>query len=129
MRALTLIQPWLELIVSHGKRTENRTYGTPYRGLLALHASARSDKPMIRAMQSEGWSFPALPIGAVVAVAELVDVHSADDSACRCDAWAETGPRIHHWVLDVVQALPDPIRCPGARRLWTPPTHVLQELT
>lgn len=126
MRALTLVQPWLHLITDHGKRCENRVYGTPYRGLLALHASVRVDKQLSQVARENGWPIPmTLPTGAVVAVAELVDVHQADDPVCRCDAWAETGPRVHHWVLTNIRALPEPITCPGARRLWTP-TDIVQ---
>lgn len=122
MKALTITQPWLYLITDHGKDVENRTYGTPHRGPLALHAGARTNPSMARAARDAGWSIPAkLPTGAVLAVCDLVDVHPADSRKCRCSQWAEQGPRVHHWVLADVRVLRKPVPCNGARRLWTLP--------
>jgi|GEM_PF-2199389 len=131
MRALTLTQPWLWCITDLDKRVENRRYGSDYRGLLALHASATPDRPMLRRLRAEGWEIPrsGLAVGAIVALVDLVDVHPADSARCRCDAWAAYGPRIHHWVLDDVEPLPVPVACPGARRLWTPSDDITERIT
>ena len=37
--ALSLRQPWAEIVLSHGKRIENRRWCTGYRGRVLLHAS------------------------------------------------------------------------------------------
>jgi len=37
MKALTISQPYASLIVSGKKWVENRTWGTSYRGMLAIH--------------------------------------------------------------------------------------------
>lgn len=130
MRALTLTQPWPWCITDLGKRIENRRYGTDYRGLLAIHASLTPDRAMVRKMRAEGWDVPPgdLVTGAIVATADLVDVHRCDSIRCRCDAWAEYGPRVHHWVLADVEPLPVPVACPGARRLWTPDTSIIERI-
>lgn len=39
MKALTLTQPWATLIVLKEKRIETRSWGTRYRGPLAIHAA------------------------------------------------------------------------------------------
>jgi hypothetical protein len=39
MKCLSVRQPWAWLIIHGGKDVENRTWSTPYRGLLAIHAS------------------------------------------------------------------------------------------
>jgi activating signal cointegrator 1 len=38
MRALTILQPWADLIMSGAKRVENRTWPTKYRGRMYVHA-------------------------------------------------------------------------------------------
>lgn len=61
-----------------------------------------------------------LPVGAVVAVARLVDCHPDDGP---CTPWSAEGQ--WHWVLDDVQPLPVPVPCRGALSLWTVPADVL----
>ena len=39
MKALTLTQPWASLVAIGAKRIETRSWSTPYRGLLAIHAA------------------------------------------------------------------------------------------
>ena len=39
MKALTLIQPWATLVAIGAKRIETRSWGTSYRGPLAIHAA------------------------------------------------------------------------------------------
>lgn len=41
MKALTLFQPWAVLVGIGAKRIETRSWGTKYRGRLAIHVSAR----------------------------------------------------------------------------------------
>jgi len=44
MYALSIKQPWANLIISGIKPVENRTWSTPYRGPLLIHASKAWDK-------------------------------------------------------------------------------------
>jgi hypothetical protein len=39
MKALTLTQPWATLVVLRAKHIETRSWRTPYRGVLAIHAA------------------------------------------------------------------------------------------
>jgi hypothetical protein len=39
MKMLTLTQPWATLVGSGAKRVETRSWGTPYRGPIAIHAA------------------------------------------------------------------------------------------
>ena len=39
MKALSIRQPWTHMILHHGKRIENRTWSTSFRGEFFLHAS------------------------------------------------------------------------------------------
>lgn len=61
---------------------------------------------------------------AVVAVASLTDCHVADGDCCGI--WGERG--VHHWTLDHVQALPEPVPATGRLGLWTPPPGVLDAI-
>ena len=44
MKTLTLLQPWAMLVALEAKRIETRSWGTWYRGPLAIHADKRMPK-------------------------------------------------------------------------------------
>jgi hypothetical protein len=69
MKALSLKQPWAELVVNGRKTIETRTWNTPYRGKFLVHASLEPDW---KAMEYFGYK--ELPTGCIVGEAELVDV-------------------------------------------------------
>lgn len=127
VRALTLRQPWAWAIAEAGKRVENRTRRTHYRGALLIHAGLAIDwnasLPPAAATDLDGGHI-FLPRGAVVAVAELTDCH--EDTGC-CRPWGEPGT--WHWCLENVRALPKPVRCRGFQGLWRPPAEVIEEVT
>ncbi len=63
MRALTILQPWAEMIARGVKRVENRTWRTKYRGEIAIHAG----KGMTGLDSEDLWAWPerygiALPL-------------------------------------------------------------------
>lgn len=73
MKALTIHQPYAELIASGAKVIENRTWPTHHRGHLAIHAG-----------KSRDWLAPMsdpnrFVYGAVVAIARLVDCVRLED--------------------------------------------------
>jgi hypothetical protein len=90
MKALTLWQPWASLIAVGAKTIETRGWSTSYRGPLAIHASKRCEVGAVGEYDVEkdnprgtppaylmrgpmDWPY-RLPLGAVVATCELVDV-------------------------------------------------------
>lgn len=102
MKALTLTQPWATLIACGAKRIETRSWGTDYRGPLAIHAakglgpvggkSGLADQCAVPAFESAltewfhrfgamrsaeraGW---VMPLGAIVATATLASVRRID---------------------------------------------------
>lgn len=85
MKALTLWQPWASLVVLKAKRFETRSWGTSYRGPLAIHAGASTAgrdffeelPPELRAILPT--RFEALPFGAVLGEAELEGVFQIGD--------------------------------------------------
>ena len=69
MKALSLKQPYAELILQGKKKIELRKWNTSFRGEFLIHASKNPDK---EAMQRFG--FKELPCGFIVGKANLVDV-------------------------------------------------------
>lgn len=155
MKALTLRQPWATLVAVGAKRIETRSWSTNYRGPLAIHAAATRIRsgdirhnrfpPEIRKALLPyacdrvarewpgdlGKGVPAdpwyLPLGAVVAIVELVDVVRIKDSAAlaaglilspRERAFGDYTPGRFAWLLGAGYGLDDPIPARGALSLW-----------
>jgi hypothetical protein len=141
MRALTLCQPHAHFVAWCGKRAENRSWHTAYRGPLAVHAGL-SRSWLVYDEDDEG-SAPPLPDGtpyprlgdmawgAVVAVAELVDCRQPSEvndlflpdpvRAALRSHWAEGS---YCFILAGVRPLPRPVPCRGAMGLWRLPPDV-----
>lgn len=124
MKALTVCQPYAELISRGEKRIENRRWSTDYKGPLAIHAG-----------QSRAWlrTYSPLPegmvFGAVVAVVRLV----ACVRLSLVEPWLDftnqgreqygwivgdnhaEGPWL--WIIEDARRV-QPIPCSGQRRLW-----------
>jgi hypothetical protein len=139
MKALSLWQPWATLVAILGKRNETRGWATTYRGPLAIHAAAKFPPaarqlvgtfPFDEVLRRAGCpTWRELPLGAVVAIAELVDVVRIDGQT-RVPGGNEfmfgdyrRGRYI--WRLGDVRKLPAPVPATGALGLWswTPPAE------
>lgn len=122
MRALSIRQPWVSLIMSGKKTIEVRTWSTDYRGILAVHAAARSEHP--RALELADVDGAR---GAYVGVVQLVDVrpwepedflNSGSVDGMGSFAWVLRRPRLFN------------VSIPGAGRLglFVPPLEVWKPL-
>lgn len=92
MKALSVRQPWLYAILALGKRIENRTWYTDYRGPLLLHASRTFDWRGREVLIRDGYHLPPaqeMPRGAIIGVAMLRGVQRFDPF--HPEPWAE-GP-------------------------------------
>lgn len=138
--ALSLWQPWASLIALGEKRIETRSWGTPYRGPLLIHATKKSPKdayelcyeyPFAEALARRGIAWPgALPRGAIVAVADLVTCIRLDDDLTVRDTllvpfareyerhFGDYAIGRHAWVLGRVRPVDPPIPTGGGRGLW-----------
>ena len=151
MRAITVQQPWASAIATGAKTVENRSWWTSYRGPLAIHAGTRwSDRGGESPLIADWWGeqqWPGadqachplphrelFPTGAIIAVAELVDVHP--DAGC-CPPWGEAtylphgkkrDVRVHHWVLEDIHQLAVPVDSIGRLGLWPVADDVVREL-
>jgi len=69
--ALSLIQPWAELIVQGRKTIELRKWNTKFRGIFYVHASMKTDKNKCRELKINP---ETLINGAILGKCELIDV-------------------------------------------------------
>jgi len=156
MKALSLWQPWASAIAMGAKRIETRSWSTTYRGPLLIHAAQRWDnktgridvcyheeiwKDVFPAYESSSekeriwwWMGRTLPVGTLLAVADLVDCKPTDyltstDSTLFRSVWnlrhwereqqlGDYSPGRCGWVLANVHALPEPIPYKGSQGLF-----------
>ncbi|MBR9679596.1 MAG: ASCH domain-containing protein [Candidatus Altiarchaeota archaeon] len=117
MKALSLKQPWAELIVSGKKTIETRTWNTKFRGKFLVHASKTLDR---LACQRFGFDTHELEQGAIIGQAELVDTKEymtqqdyLDDSEKHLAAhWEFKRPKFGFVLVDVTRL--KPIKYKGA---------------
>jgi hypothetical protein len=69
MKALSLKQPYAELILQGRKKIELRKWNTNFRGEFLIHSSLIPDKTAMRK-----FGFNDLPLGSIIGKANLVDV-------------------------------------------------------
>ena len=69
MKALSLKQPWAELVLQGKKKIEIRKWNTKFRGKFFIHSSKVPDSDAM-----EKFGFSDLPCGFILGEAELVDV-------------------------------------------------------
>jgi hypothetical protein len=139
VKALTICQPYAELIARGDKRIENRTWPTMYRGPLLIHAG-KSREWIDFGYDGNGRQIDdeyLIPIdemhfGFVVATAKLsncVKVEAIHDG--KYDdiyPWAKTHEHANGpwcFVLDEVKRLPKPIQYRGAQGLFEIPDDLV----
>lgn len=128
MRVLTVRQPWAHLIIHGDKDVENRARNVAgtYRGPVAVHAALRwdteafSDPLVERALARygvtrENATASELPSGAIIGVADLVDVREPDDVTVQVD----------ERVWEPVSRDPSPWAWPNRKHLVFANPHVL----
>lgn len=149
LRCLSYWQPWASLHVAGFKLHETRGYPTKVRGAVALHAS----KTLVRQVEPQldllctlafgaDWREPGvLPLGCVVAVADLTGCYRADHLAegrppllpaiRECD-WLSGNYADGRWGwrMDRVRALREPLPLKGKQGWfqWRPPADLAARL-
>lgn len=149
MKGMSLWQPWATLVAIGAKSIETRSWSTPYRGWLAIHATKTDPAeardfartPLVQRTLSERGFMQDLPRGAIVAVANLhrvgrisrrqngVYVAGLDLSLSEEEvAFGDYADGRFGWSLTNVRALPEPIPCRGAQSLWDVPADVVARI-
>jgi hypothetical protein len=143
-----MTQPWATLVAIGENSIETRSWGTRYRGPLAIHAAKgfpRDARELVRlspfrqALARHGYpDAAALPLGAVIAVAALDDVMRFDRkslSEVRSRArrgelppheadFGDFSPGRYGWILKEVRPLSEPIPARGMLGLWELPREL-----
>ena len=127
MKAITICQPYAELILAGEKLVENRTWKPEYTGPLLIHAGKSRDWLCTYGPLPEHMDF-----GAIVGVCNLeICLHEYAISNMKLtDPWFYLRGHRHAegpwcWVLKDVRRFPTPINRSGAQKLWDVPQHVV----
>jgi len=130
MKAISLIQPWASLIAAGAKEIETRSWGTAYRGDLAIHASKGYRKGGKKGFAEllEEWPFNTVlppgydyPRGYIVATCKLIDcikITGYDLPGLVEQHFGDYMPGRYAWYLDEVMVLDEPIPAKGSLGLW-----------
>jgi hypothetical protein len=146
MKAISLWEPWAGAIPAGLKHIETRSWATNYRGRIAIHA-AKTRKgltiihpfknDMMLCFKSKGITdLNGLPLGAVVATADLIDcieipedvlglivlngevvkkeISFIDDEIL----FGDYTPGRYAWILENIKPLETPIPAKGYQGLW-----------
>jgi hypothetical protein len=126
MKAMSIKQPWVHVILHKGKDIENRTWQRNFRGWLAIHASG---KPQVGSVFPRGLKVPdlqTLDYSAICGVARVVDI--VTKSRSKWFDRPDDGSVNYGWVLENVIPFEIPIPCKGALGLWNVPPAVLSAI-
>lgn len=121
MKAISLWQPWASAIALGHKRIETRHWTTKWRGEIAIHASQRfgtAERAFASVERSLGRIPERIPLGAIVAIARIVDVRTTEDLIAEGmgpieKLYGNYEPGRFGWVLEDIRALAEPIGCKG----------------
>jgi hypothetical protein len=135
MRFLTLTQPWATLMAIGAKRIETRSWSTPYRGWVGIHAArtfprwareACADSPFREVLAAHRITTPdQLPLGSVLAAVSLQYVFPTEHPMTRLKltsqelAFGDYEPGRRAWWTDALIPLREPIPATGHLGLWS----------
>jgi len=100
-KAISLKQPWANLVASGKKSIETRKWSTKYRGDLVI---CSSQKPDIH------------PAGCAIAIAELYDVKPMEKKDEK-KACIKVYPKAHSWFLKNIRRI-EPIKVKGSLGIY-----------
>lgn len=134
MKALTIHNPYPEMILDGVKCVENRTWYTGYRGNLIIHAGKSRNW-----MQPGDWAIYGSRChwGAIVGIVNIIAcVHIDNICAGKYNgtSWGNFLPEHDHtqgpwcWVLDNPRRLQYPVACRGRQGLWDAPDSILGDI-
>jgi hypothetical protein len=136
MKAITILQPWANLIANGAKKIETRSWATKYRGEIAIHAGLghqgmklfMSTPELKKLLPFVGF----YPYGAVIAIAELADClkiingnrldgapfyEEQFEIAKREIPFGDYTPGRYAWILANVRRIA-PVPAKGMQRIW-----------
>jgi hypothetical protein len=129
VKAISLWQPWATLIAIGAKSFETRSWKTPHRGLLAIHASGNTENltiirqaPFANVLRNAKIFNPSeLPLGSLLCLVNLVDIYPTDSMppiSAQERAFGDYSPGRYAWKLEVVRIFETPLRQKGMQGVW-----------
>jgi hypothetical protein len=150
LKAITLTQPWAQLVAIGAKRIETRSWSCTYEGPLAIHAAKNfptwaeetaDHKPFAPVLEATGYHWRVgikhntrcLPLGQVIAVAWLqaVKLITPDFRVTSTErAFGNYTLGRYAWHFSTVYRLTTPIAVRGSLGLWNwqPPDAFWREV-
>ena len=115
-RVLSIQQPWAWAVARGRKKIENRSWTTPHRGDVYIHASTKLDRDALKWLASTAGVRPPkeFTFSAIIAVATIADVVTGRD-ARKFKLWF-FGP--YGFVLKNIRSLRRPVRTKGRLGLF-----------
>ena len=130
MKSISLWQPWASLWLSPAKVHETRSWGTPYRGELLVHAAKRApekDEGLDALVSKYGLR---LPTGGIIGVVTLVDCRQMkhtkpeNEEDWECGDWSDER---FAWRRGALRMFEKPIPYRGMQGLFNVPDTVWLE--
>lgn len=132
MKALTIAQPWAQLLVLGVKQYETRTWRTSHRGPLLIHAGRKLTRSQSKLWEEEplrtllpGLGFARardLPRGAILGTVEVLDCIDVDalfeDLSEQERALGDFRPGRWAWMVGERHLFEAPLPCRGHRGLF-----------
>lgn len=143
MRIICLHQYWASLMAYGFKRIETRSWSTPCRGWLAIHASKTKewrneykDSWAERCLKSVGYeTFDDLPFGAIVCVVNVTGCKSTNNLSLfdgllgsQEKEFGDYSPNRFGWITQDCFRLTEPLPYRGQQGMWTLPEGVVTEI-
>lgn len=129
MKAISLRQPWADLVVQGSKTIELRTWKVDYRGKLAIHASQSINTSMCHKL---GINPDVLTTGAILGTVELTDIKELEkdefdqlaDKHLAMGVFLYKKP-IYGWYVESPHAFERPIPFHGRMGLFNVPDNLV----
>lgn len=112
MKALSLKQPWANMVAEGLKTIETRTWSVSYRGPLLIVSSKKPDLNMQTALP-----ISYHPLGHAIAIAELVECRPMtreDEAAAKCAIYWHA----YSWLLKDIRRIEKPFPVKGKLHLY-----------
>lgn len=126
--AISIQQPWAELIISGRKTIELRTWKRTYRGQLWLHTGLHESPELDKA-----FSFSTLFRGGYIGVVTLELIVEMTEE--RWEKWRQQHldfgqffPGFYAWVLSSPLRFKSPLLAPGKTGLYSPSQEIYSQL-
>ncbi len=131
MKALSIRQPWADLIIQGEKTIELRSWKVNYHGSLAIHASQTIDKD---ACKLHGIDPDSVTSGAIIGTVDLVRILDLDEKnfksfseAHLANSEVEFKNPLYGWLLENPTPLTTPIPFPGRMGLFNIPDGLISQ--